>query len=160
VETRDRPIALVLTRQDVATLDRTCFASADDLRKGAYILSDAPDGKPQLVLIGTGSEVGLIVEAAQRLQAEGIAVRCVSMPSWELFDAQPQSYRDAILPPDVTARLAVELGVSQGWCRYVGTRGDMLGVEHFGASAPAAVLLHNFGFTVDNVCKRAKTLLA
>ncbi len=160
VETRDRPIALVLTRQDVATLDRTRYASADGLRKGAYILSDAPDGKPQLILIGTGSEVGLIVEAAQRLQAEGIAVRCVSMPSWELFDAQPQSYRDAILPPNVLARLAVELGVSQGWCRYVGARGDMLGVEHFGASAPAAVLLHNFGFTVDNICKQAKTLLA
>jgi transketolase len=160
LETRDRPLALVLTRQDVATLDRTRYASADGLRKGAYVLSDAPDGKPQLILIGTGSEVGLIVEAAQRLQSEGIAVRCVSMPSWELFDAQPQSYRDAVLPPNVPARLVVELGVSQGWCRYVGSRGDMLGVEHFGASAPAAVLLRNFGFTVDNVCKRAKALLA
>jgi transketolase len=160
VETREAPVLLALTRQNVPTLDRQRYASADGLRKGAYVLSDAKDGKPALVLIGTGSEVGLIVAAADKLQADGIAVRCVSMPSWELFDAQPQAYRDEVLPPDVTARLAVELGSPQGWHRYVGDHGDVLGIDHFGASAPADVLLREFGFTVDNVVARAKALLA
>jgi transketolase len=123
------------------------------------VLSDAKDHKPALILIASGSEVGLILAAAERLQGEGIAVRCVSMPSWELFDAQPQAYRDQVLPPNVPARLAVELGVSQGWCRYVGAHGDMLGVERFGASAPADVLLREYGFTVDNVVARARALL-
>ena len=160
VESVDHPVLLALTRQDVATLDRNRYASADGLRKGAYVLSDAKDGKPGLILIASGSEVGLILAAAERLQGEGVAVRCVSMPSWELFDAQPQDYRDQVLPPDVPARLAVELGVSQGWERYVGAHGDMLGVERFGASAPAEVLLREYGFTVDNVVARAKALLA
>ena len=160
VETTGRPVLLVLTRQNVATLDRQHYASAEGLRKGAYVLSDAKDGKPALILIGTGSEVGLILAAAERLQADGIAVRCVSMPSWELFDAQPQSYRDSVFPANVTARLAVELGSSQGWHRYVGDHGDMLGVDRFGASAPADVLLPKYGFTVDNVVARAKALLA
>ncbi|WP_296891999.1 transketolase [Thiobacillus sp.] len=160
VETRDRPVLLALTRQDVPTLDRNRYASADGLRRGAYVLSDAKDHNPALILIASGSEVGLILAAAERLQGEGIAVRCVSMPSWELFDAQPQAYRDQVLPPNVPARLAVELGVSQGWCRYVGAHGDMLGVERFGASAPADVLLREYGFTVDNVVARAKALLA
>ena len=160
LETRKRPVLLALTRQNVPTLDRTRYASADGLRQGAYVLSDAPNGKPSLILLASGSEVGLIVEAADQLQADGIAVRCVSMPSWELFDAQPQSYRDQVLPPDVPARLAVELGVSQGWGRYVGAKGDMLGIDHFGASAPAEVLLREFGFTVENVVKRARALLA
>jgi transketolase len=159
LETRDRPVVLVLTRQEVPTLDRTRHAAADGLRRGAYVLSDAPNGKPQLILIASGSEVGLIVAAAQRLQGEGIAVRCVSMPSWELFEALPQAERDAVLPPAVGARLAVELGVSQGWDRYIGARGAMLGVERFGASAPAEVLLREYGFTVDNVCARARELL-
>jgi len=100
------------------------------------------------------------VAAAERLQQQGIAVRCVSMPSWELFEALPQAERDEVLPPSVGTRLAVELGVSQGWDRYIGARGDMLSVECFGASAPAAVVLREYGFTVDNVCSRAKTLLA
>jgi transketolase len=160
LETKKRPVLLALTRQNVPTLDRTRYASADGLRQGAYVLSDAPDGKPALILIASGSEVGLIVEAADQLQADGIAVRCVSMPSWELFDAQPQAYRDQVLPPDVPARLAVELGVSQGWERYVGPGGDMLGIDHFGASAPADVLLREFGFTVANVVARARALLA
>jgi len=159
VETRERPVLLALTRQDLPTLDRTKFASADGLRKGAYVLSDAKEGKPELVLIATGSEVALIVEAAEKLQAEGVAVRCVSMPSWDLFEAQPQSYRDEVLPPDVTAKLAVEMGVSMGWDRYVGPHGDVLGVDRYGASAPAKVLLPEYGFTVDNVIKRAKALL-
>ncbi|MEO7337702.1 MAG: transketolase [Caldimonas sp.] len=160
VETADRPVLLALTRQDVPTLDRTRFASAEGLRRGAYVLSDAPEGKPALILIASGSEVGLIVSAAERLRADGVAVRCVSMPSWELFEAQPQSYRDAVLPPAVTARLAVELGVEQGWHRYTGAGGDMLGVDRFGASAPADVLLEKFGFTAENVVARARKLIA
>ena len=159
VETRERPVLLALSRQDLPVLDRTKFASADGLRKGAYVLSDAKEGKPELVLIATGSEVALIVEAAEKLHAEGVAVRCVSMPSWDLFEAQPQSYRDEVLPPDVTAKLAVEMGVSMGWDRYVGPHGDVLGVDRYGASAPAKVLLPEYGFTADNVVKRAKALL-
>jgi transketolase len=159
LETRDRPVLLILSRQEMPTLDRSRYAAADGLRRGAYVLSDAPGGKPQLILIASGSEVGLIVAAAERLQQQGIAVRCVSMPSWELFEALPQAERDAVLPPAIGARLAVELGVAQGWERYVGERGDMLGVERFGASAPAATVLREYGFTVDNVCARAKVLL-
>ena len=159
VETSNRPVLLALTRQNLATLDRQHYASAEGLRKGAYVLSDAKDGKPALILIGTGSEVGLILAAAERLQADGVAVRCVSMPSWELFDAQPQSYRDSVFPANVTARLAVELGSTQGWHRYVGDHGDVLGIDRFGASAPAEVLLPEYGFTVDNVIARAKALL-
>ena len=159
LELRDRPVVLALTRQDVPTLDRSRYASADGLRLGAYVLSDASNGKPELILIATGSEVSLILQAAERLHGEGIAVRCVSMPSWELFDALPQAERDAVLPPSVGARLAVELGVAQGWHRYVGESGDVLGVDRFGASAPAEVLLREYGFTVDNVCKRARALL-
>jgi transketolase len=154
------PVILILTRQAVATLDRSRYAAADGLRRGAYVLSDAANGKPDLILLASGSEVGLIVAAAERLQEQGIAVRCVSMPSWELFEALPQAERDSVLPPSVTARLAVELGVSQGWERYVGAGGDMMGVECFGASAPAGVLLREYGFTVDNVCLRANALLA
>lgn len=159
LETRDRPVLLALSRQDLPTLDRGRFAAADGLRRGGYVLLDAPDAKPELILIASGSEVALIVAAADRLQAQGIAVRCVSMPSWELFDALPQVERDAVLPPSVAARLAVELGVRQGWDRYIGARGDMLGVDRFGASAPAEVSLPEYGFTVDNVCARAKALL-
>jgi len=160
LETRDRPVLLVLTRQNLPTLDRSRYAAADGLRRGAYVLSDVPNGKPELILLASGSEVSLIVAAAQRLQQQGVAVRCVSMPSWELFEALPQAERDTVLPPAVSARLAVELGVSQGWERYTGARGDMLGVERFGASAPAAVLLREYGLTVDNVCARARALLA
>ncbi|MEO5672484.1 MAG: transketolase, partial [Ramlibacter sp.] len=123
VESRERPVLLALTRQDVPTLDRTLYASAEGLRRGAYVLSDAKGRAPTLILIASGSEVALIVAAAEKLQGEGIAVRCVSMPSWDLFDAQPQDYRDAVLPPGVPARLAVEMGATQGWHRYVGDRG-------------------------------------
>jgi transketolase len=159
IESREHPVLLVLSRQNIPTLDRTRYASAEGVRKGAYVLSDASDNKPQLILMASGSEVGLIVNAAEKLHADGIAVRCVSMPSWELFAQQPQSYRDDVLPPSVPARLAVELGASQGWERWIGEHGDMLGVETFGASAPADVLLEKYGFTVDNVVARAKKLL-
>ncbi len=160
IETRNRPVLFALSRQDLPTLDRTRYASADGLRKGAYVLSEAKDAKPALILIASGSEIGLIVAAAERLQGEGIAVRCVSMPSWDLFDAQPQAYRDSVLPPAVRARLAVEAGSPQGWHRYVGDRGDVIGIDHFGASAPGETVLREYGFSVDNVCARAKALLA
>ena len=163
--THDRPVALVLSRQNLPTLDRSRFAAAAGLRCGAYILldaadADAPGTEPALILIASGSEVGLIVTAAERLQAQGVAVRCVSMPSWELFDALPQADRDRVLPPAVSARLAVEAGVAQGWHRYVGIAGDVLSVERFGASAPAPVLLREYGFSVDEVCRRALALIS
>jgi transketolase len=159
IQSRHNPTVLVLTRQAVPTLDRKEFASAEGLRKGAYILADAPRGKPKIILIASGSEVGLIVAAQQKLLKQKIAVRIVSMPSWELFAAQSQKYRDSVLPPTVTARLAVEAGRSQGWERYIGDHGDMISVESFGASAPGPIIMKKYGFTVDNVCKRALALL-
>ncbi len=155
LESRDRPVALILTRQNLPTLDRTLFAAANGLRCGAYVLADAPGGKPDLILIATGSEVGLVIAAARKLLAQGIQARVVSMPSGELCDAQPAEYRDAVLPPAIGARLAVEAGASQGWHRYTGDHGDVLGVDRFGASAPGDVVLREYGFTVDNVCERA-----
>lgn len=151
---------LVLSRQAVPTLDRNRYASAQGVRRGAYVLADANDGKPQLILIGSGSEVGLIVAAAERLRQEGVAVRSVSMPSWDLFDALPKPERDAVLPPSVRARLAVEAGATQGWHRYVGDAGDVIGIDGFGASAPGETVLREYGFTVDNVYARARALLS
>jgi transketolase len=159
LEARNRPVLLALSRQNVPTLDRSRHASADGLRRGAYVLSDASGGKLDLILIATGAEVGLIVAAAERLAGEGILARCVSMPSWELFDALPQDDRDAVLPPRVRARLAVEAGAPQGWHRYVGDGGDVLCVDRFGASAPGSVVMREYGFTVDEVCRRARALL-
>jgi transketolase len=159
IETRDRPVALILTRQSVPTLDRTQFAAAEGLRRGAYILEDAPERKPDLILIGTGSEVSLIVRAGKKLTEEGMKVRIVSMPSWKLFDAQPQRYRDSVLPPSMHARLAVEAGATHGWCKYVGGEGDVIGVDRFGASAPGEVVMREYGFTVENVCQRAMELV-
>jgi transketolase len=140
-------------------LDRQHHAGAEGLRKGAYVLREASSGQAALILIASGSEVGLILDAADKLEADGVATRCVSMPSWELFDAQSPDYREQVLPAGVAARLAVEMGATQGWLRYVGARGDVLGIDHFGASAPAEKLLQEFGFTVDNVVQRAKALL-
>jgi transketolase len=158
LETRGAPVTLVFTRQALPTLDRSRFAAADNLRRGGYVLDD--DGtSPALILIASGSEVHLVVEAAQRLRAQEIAVRCVSMPSWELFDAQPREYRDGVLPPKVRARLAVEAGATQGWWRYVGDAGDVIGVDRFGASAPGDTNLREYGFSVDHVCERALKLL-
>ena len=170
---KDRPAALILTRQNLPTLDRTKYASAAGLARGAYVLADAqlgdcPDFRlsengtvplcpaPDVILIGTGSEVSLCVEAYEKLKAEGVKARVVSMPSWELFDAQPQSYRDAVLPPSVTRRVAVELGIKQGWERFIGQNGQFIGICGFGASAPIGVLLKHFGFTVENVVAAAK----
>ncbi|MEO7433031.1 MAG: transketolase [Dokdonella sp.] len=159
IESRDRPILLALSRQALPTLDRATYASADGLRRGAYVLSDSSDGKPVLILIASGSEVGLIVEAADRLRGDGVSVRLVSMPSWDLFDAQSDAYRESVLPRDVPARLAVEAGITQGWHRYVGDRGDVIGVDRFGASAPGDTVMREYGFSVDHVCARAKALL-
>jgi len=159
VETRDQPVVMVLSRQNLPTLDRSRYASADGLRRGAYVLEDAANGEPELILLASGSEVGLIVAAAQHLQDEGVAVRLVSMPSWELFEAQTKAYRDGVLPPSIPARLAVEAGITQGWHRYVGDHGDVLGVDRFGASAPASDMLREYGFSVENVCQRALALV-
>jgi transketolase len=158
LEAGDHPIALVLTRQNVPTIDRSRCAAADGLRQGAYVLADAPDGRPDVILIASGSEVGLIMAARQQLQDQKVFARVVSMPSWELFDAQPRSYRDQVLLPSVPARLAVEAGATQGWHRYVGDRGDVLGIDRYGASAPGEVVMREYGFTVENVCKRALAL--
>jgi transketolase len=157
---RDRPVLLVLTRQDVPTLDRDSHPGANGLANGAYIIGETAHEVPDLILIASGSEVGLITAAAEVLDKEGIRVRCVSMPSWDLFDAQPPGYRDAVLPPAVTKRLAVEAGTTLGWERYVGQAGDVIGIDHFGASAPAKVLLREFGFSAENVVARARRLLA
>jgi transketolase len=157
IETRDRPVLLVLSRQALPTLDRTQFAPANGLRRGAYILED--DDSPKLILIATGSEVPLVLDAAKALRAEGIATRVVSMPSWELFEAQEESYRQQVLPDAVRARIAVEAGIAQGWERYVGPDGAMIGMTRFGASAPGDEVLRHFGFTVDNIQAVARRLL-
>ena len=159
IETRNQPVALVLTRQDVPTLDRKQFAAAEGLRRGAYILADAPNGKPEIILIATGSEVSLITTAREKLQKQKIPVRLVSMPSWELYDAQSASYRESVLPASTRARLAVEAGATQGWRKYVGDQGDVIGVDRFGASAPGEVMMRKFGFTADNVYKHAMKLI-
>ena len=159
LETRDRPVALVLSRQSVPTLERSVFAAAEGLRKGAYVLADAVNGNPEMILIASGSEVALIVAARQLLLEKKIQTRIVSMPSWELFDSQSREYRDSVLPPAVAARLAVEAGVLQGWHRYVGDLGDVLAVDRFGASAPGEVVMREYGFTAENVCARALALL-
>jgi transketolase len=161
IENRHRPTALVLTRQNLPTLDRAVYAPAGGLHKGAYVLADlgASQGKPQVILMASGSEVSLIVEAGQRLAANGVAVRLVSFPSWELFAQQDAAYQDAVLPADVTARLAVEAGVTLGWHRWVGSKGRVLGIDRFGASAPAATVFKEFGFTADNVERIATELL-
>ncbi len=153
------PIALLLTRQGVPVLDREKLAAATGLHRGAYVLAEAKGGTPRLILIATGSEVHLVVAAWELLQAKGLPTRVVAMPSWEIFERQPDSYKEEVLPPEVTARLAVEAAIPFGWERYVGTEGRVLGVERFGASAPYKVLMEKFGFTVDNIVAQAETLL-
>jgi len=159
LEQRSGPVALILSRQSLPILDRTSLAPAEGLVRGAYVLAEAEGGRPDLILIATGSEVHLALEAQKLLAERGVRARVVNMPSWELFDRQPESYRRAVLPPEVTARLAIEAGVSQGWHRYVGPAGDVLGIERFGASAPYKVLQEKFGFTAEDVAQRALALL-
>ncbi|HSW40072.1 MAG TPA: transketolase [Acidobacteriota bacterium] len=160
LECRNMPVAMVLTRQAVPTLDRNVYAAAEGLRYGAYILADAGNKTPDIILIATGSEVQLILAAREKLAEEGVAARAVSMPSWELFNAQPSGYRDAVLPPSVKKRLVVEAGIPQGWGRYVGDMNDIIAVSHFGVSAPGNAVFEKFGFTVENVVARAKRLLS
>ncbi|HKF51212.1 MAG TPA: transketolase [Candidatus Acidoferrales bacterium] len=153
------PAALVLSRQALPTLDRTKYASAAGVAKGAYILADAEDGKPELLLLATGSEVFLAVEAYEILKMDGIRARVVSMPSWEIFDHQPDEYRESVLPSGVTARISIEQASTMGWQRYVGPRGRMIGMHTFGASAPLKELQKKFGFVPERVVATAKELL-
>ena len=154
------PTALVLTRQKVPVIDRAIWASADGLLRGGYVLADAGGGAARVILMGTGSEVGLCLAAREILEREGVQTRVISMPSLEIFARQPAEYRDAVLPPSVTARLAVEAAAGFGWHRWVGTAGEVLSVDRFGASAPYERIFHEFGFTADNVAARARALLA
>jgi transketolase len=140
-------------------LDRTKFASAAGVAKGGYVLADAPGGKPEVILIGTGSEVQHCVEAYEKLTSEGVKARVVSLPSWDLFEKQPQAYRDSVLPPAVTKRVTIEMGTTLGWERYAGPSGTMIGMHGFGASAPFKDLLKHFGFTADAVYQAAKKQL-
>jgi transketolase len=156
---RNGPVALALTRQKLPVLDRTELADADQVARGAYVLADAEGERPDIILIATGSEVHLALEAREQLAKQGVKARVVSMPSWELFDQQPQSYHDQVLPPTVTARLAIEAGVPQGWHRYVGQAGEVIGLNRFGASAPYKTLMEKFGFTAENIASRALALL-
>jgi len=156
---RDGPVALVLTRQKVAAFDRAKFAPASGLHSGAYVLADAPGGRPAVILIATGSEVELIVAAQEKLQTDGIAARVVSMPCMEFFARQTQAYRDAVLPPSIGARVAVEAAVAQPWHRWVGAQGAVLSIERFGASAPYQRVYQELGITVDNIVRRAKDVL-
>jgi transketolase len=155
-----RPAAIVCSRQPLPTIDRDAFAPASGLAKGAYVLADAPDGKPSVILIGTGSEVSLCMAAREKLVAEGIATRVVSMPSWELFDEQDRAYQDSVLPPSITARVTVEQATPIGWDRYAGPKGKILAMHSFGMSAPIAAVAQHFGFTPDRVVETAKQAMA
>ncbi len=156
---RNGPVALVLTRQKVPVIDRAKYALANGLRLGGYVLADAPRGKPGIILLASGSEVDLALGAYERLAIEGIAARVVSLPSMELFARQPQEYREAVLPPAVPARLAVEAAAPHPWYRWVGDHGMVMGIERFGASAPYQRIYQEFGLTVENVVKKTKELL-
>jgi transketolase len=159
IRSEDRPVALALTRQNVPTLDRTKLGAAAGLHNGAYILAEAEGGTPKVLLLGTGSEVHLCLEARALLQQEGIPTRVVSMPSWELFAEQDASYREQVLPSGIRARVAVEAGVSLGWHRWVGDHGDVVALDRFGASAPYQTLYEKFGLTGENIARRARALL-
>jgi transketolase len=160
MQLRHEPAALALTRQALPTLDRTKYAPASGVAKGAYVLADAPDGKPEVLIMGSGSEVSLCVDAFEQLKTEGIKARVVSMPSWELFEKQDEKYREGVLPKAITARLYVEQAGTFGWSRYVGTSGATIGMHTFGASAPLKELQKKFGFTPDRVVAAAKEQIA
>jgi len=159
MQLRHEPAALVLSRQPLPTLDRDKYASAAGVARGAYVLADASGGKPEILIIATGSELGLAVQAHEQLSAEGIRSRVVSMPSWEIFEKQSQEYRNSVLPPELTARIAIEQGSTLGWERYVGASGLVIGMQTFGASAPLKELQNKFGFEPDRLTEAAKKLL-
>ena len=160
VQLKHEPVALVLSRQNLPTLDRTKYGSASGVAKGAYLLADAANGKPQVILMGTGSEVSLCIQAYEKLTSEGIGARVVSMPSWELFEKQDASYRDKVFPPEIKARVSVEQAATFGWSQYVGSTGKTIGMHTFGSSAPLKDLLNKFGFEPDKVVEAAKEAIA
>ena len=160
IQQTHRPATLVLTRQPIPTFDRTKYASASGVAKGAYVLADAPGGKPDVILLGTGSELSLCVDAYEKLKTEGINARVVSMPSWEIFAEQDAAYKESVLPAAVTARVSVEMAATFGWERYVGLKGRSIGMHRFGASAPLKDLLKKFGFTVDAVVAEARAAIS
>jgi transketolase len=153
------PTVLVFTRQNLPVIDRTKYAPAEGLHRGAYVIWQLSNQEPDIIFIATGSEVQLALQAGRTLASEGHHVRVVSMPSWELFDRQPKEYRDSVLPPTVRARVSVEAGVKIGWEHYVGSEGRIIGLDHFGASAPGEILFEKFGFTPEHVVATAKELL-
>ncbi len=159
VANQNGPVVLVFTRQALPNLEGTAELAQNGLARGAYVLSDPTNGKPDVQLLATGSEVGLAVEAQKLLAADGIQARVVSMPSWELFNKQPKEYRDSVILPEVKARLGIEMASSMGWHRYVGDEGDLLTIDTFGASAPAGKVLKEYGFTAENVVAKVKALL-
>jgi transketolase len=159
LQQKTRPVAIALTRQNLPTLDRTKYASADGVLRGGYILADAKGGKPAVILVATGSELQLAVKAHDELTAAGVASRVVSMPSFEVFDDQPQSYRDDVLPPAVTARVGIEAGIRQGWDKYIGSNGAFIGLDNFGASAPFEKVFESRGITAAAVVQAAKQQL-
>jgi transketolase len=159
MQLRHKPAVMALSRQPLPTIDRSKYAAASGVARGAYVLADAPCGPPEVILIASGSEVSLVLSAHETLLAEGIRSRVVSMPSWDIFDEQSQEYRDRVLPPDVTARVAVEQASTFGWERYVGGSGRVIGMKTFGASAPLKELQQKFGFRPERVVATAKELL-
>jgi transketolase len=156
MQLQQQPALLVLTRQALPTVDRSRYASAAGVARGAYVLADAAGGKPEVLLLGTGSEVSLCVEAFEQLSKQGIRARVVSMPSWDIFERQDKAYRDSVIPSDVKARVSVEMATTFGWDRYIGPSGVSIGMHGFGASAPIKALQKHFGFTVENVVAAAK----
>jgi transketolase len=160
MELRHEPAALILTRQALPTFDRTKYAPAAGVAKGAYVLADAPGGDPEVLLLATGSEVALCLAAHETLAKEGVRSRVVSMPSWELFEHQSQEYKDTVVPPRVTARVSVEQGSTLGWDRYVGLTGAKIGMSTFGASAPLQELQKKFGFQPERVAQAAREQIA
>jgi transketolase len=159
LELRHEPAVIALSRQPLPTFDRDRYASAAGLAQGAYVMADAPGGQPEIILIASGSEVALVVTAHEELTSQGIRARVVSMPSWDIFEHQPLAYRDSVLPPEVTARIAVEQGSRLGWERYVGAAGLIIGMKTFGASAPLKELQRRFGFEPERVVAAARELL-
>jgi transketolase len=159
IQQRDGPIALIMTRQVIPVIDRKIFNPASGLTRGAYILADSVPDQPEVILIASGSEVHLALRVYDKTQAEGIRIRVVSMPSWELFESQPVEYRNHVLPPDISFRISVEAGVTRGWEKYVGSAGLTIGIDHFGASAPGKILLEKFGFTMENIMQKVRELI-
>jgi len=155
---RENPVALILSRQNLPTLDRKLYKSAKGLSKGAYILYETQAGLPDIILMATGSELSLALEAGKKLEKQGRNVRVVSFPSWELFEKQSKKYKQSVLPDEVKRRISIEAGVTTGWQKYVGSEGIALGIDHFGTSAPGELVMEKFGFSVENIVKLARKL--